>query len=178
VGTDQVIADVVLIALMVALVMLAASTSWRQLRILRQPEGIGDPLSTEGQYRRAQIRRRLISSGLMLVLAAQLTGALFYIEERAQRQADRADAREAARQRGEEVEPTPEERSFARFYGWYWLAILVVLLAVFVLALTDLWSTRRFAIRAHRQLRDDRRAMIEHQIARMRREKQERNGHG
>jgi hypothetical protein len=137
-----------------------------------------DPGAAEVLYRREQARRRLISSGLMFVLAAQLAGALIYLQEPAQLQAERADARADARERGGEAEPTPEERSFARLYSAYWVVFLLILLAVVMLAFSDLWSTRRFGVRAYRQLQAERRDMIDRQIARLRQEKQERNGHG
>jgi hypothetical protein len=172
---EQVIVGAVLV---VALLGLALYTIWRQVRILRLPGGPGDPQTIEGVYRRAQVRRRLTSSVLMLVLACQLGGALLYLEGPAQQQADRADARADALNRDEPVAPpTAEERSFARFYGTYWLVFLLILLAVVALAFADLWATRRFGVRAHRQLQAERREMIDRQIARMRQEKGERNGH-
>jgi hypothetical protein len=176
VGKDQLIVGILLDA---ALLALAIYYGWRQLRASRHPiEGI-EPESPEGLYRRKQIRRRLVSSGLMLIMAAQLAGALVYLEDRAQQQADRADARAEAREQGKaQAPPTAEERSFARLYGAYWLVFLLVLLAVVVLAFADLLSTRRFALKAHRQLQAERREMIARQIARLRQEKQERNGHG
>jgi hypothetical protein len=147
---------------------------------LRQPRNADDPDpdAAEALYRGNQIRRRLINSGLMLVLAAQMAGAMVYTEIRAQRQAERADARADARERGEaQAPPTAEERSFLQFYGVYWLVFLLILLAMVALALSDLLSTRRFALRAHRQIQAERREMIDRQIARLRQEKQERNGH-
>jgi hypothetical protein len=162
------------IALVVAVLALAVFYAWRQVKELRQP---GAPGTTEGDYRRARVRRRLISSGLMLVLAGQLAGALIFLEDRAQQQTRRADARAEVRERGGEAQPTAEERDFARFYSAYWLATLLVLLVIVVLAFVDLWATRRFAVKAHRQLQAERRDMIDREIARLRQEKQERNGH-
>jgi hypothetical protein len=182
VGKDQVVAGV---ALVVALVALASYYAWRQLRWLRRTRGEDDPSPEEGLYRRAQAKRRLVNSVLMLVLAAQLAGALLYLEGPAKRQADRAVAREAAREAaraagreaGGEAQPTAEERSFAGLYSAYWLLLLVNLLAVVVLALADLWATRRFLIQAYRQLQTERRDMIDREVARLRQERQQRNGH-
>jgi hypothetical protein len=175
VGAEEVVFGAFLV---IALVALSCYYAWRQLRILRQPGGAGDPATIEGLYRSRQVRRRLISSGLMLLLAAQLAGALIYLQQTAQRQGERAVARADARQRGEQVEPTPEEKSFVRFYTFYWLVFMLVLLWVVALAFSDLWATRRFALSAHRQLQVERRDMIDREIARLRQEKQERNGHG
>lgn len=167
------------VGLVVVLVATAVYYGWRQFRLLRQLRQADDPGCPESLYRREQARRRLWGSALMLVLAAQLAGALIFLEEAAQRQADRADARDEARQRGEQPPPpTPEERSFFRFYSAYWLVTLLVLLGMVLLALADLWATRSFGIRAHRQLKAERRDMIDREIARLRQEKHERNGHG
>jgi hypothetical protein len=163
--------------LVVGLLSLAVFYGWRQLWYFRQSEWERATESEEGMYRWKQARRRLLGSGLMLVLAGQLAWALLFLQERAHLQAERADARAEARERGEAAEATPAERSFARFYGGYWVIFLLILLGVVGLALVDLWATRRFAVSAHRQLRAERREMIDRQIARLRQEKQERNGH-
>jgi hypothetical protein len=165
--------------LVVALLSLAVYYGWRQFRLVRQLRGAADPGSAESLYRQAQAKRRSLGSALMLALAVQLAGAMLFLEDRAQRQAERADARAEAREKGEEPSPpTAEERSFARFYSAYWLVFLLILLGVVILALQDLWATRTFGLRAHRQLQAERREMIDRQIARLRQEKQERNGHG
>jgi hypothetical protein len=175
VGNDELVIGIVLV---VALVGLAGFYAWRQVRTLRRPGAAVDPATPEGKYLKAQVRRRLIGSALMLVLAAQLAGALIFLEERAQRQAERADARAEARQRGIFAQPTAEERSFAGFYGAYLVAFLVVLLAIVALAFSDLLATRRYAVRAHRELRAQHHDLLEREIARLRQEKHQRNGHG
>jgi hypothetical protein len=172
---EQVIAGAVLVVVVLAV---ALYTMWRQVRILRLPGGPGDPQTIEGAYRRVQVRRRLTSSILMFILGCQLAGALIYLETPGQQQADRSGARTDARERHEEVAPpTAEERSFVRLYTTYWLIFLLILLGMVALAFADFWATRRFAVRAFRQLQAERREMIDRQIARLRQEKGERNGH-
>jgi hypothetical protein len=51
--------------------------------------------------------------------------------------------------------------------------LLVLMIVVFMAAL-DYWATRRYGLRQHRKIIDDRRAMIEREISRLR---QQRNGH-
>jgi hypothetical protein len=175
VGADEVGLGVALVA---ALVAVAAYYAWRQLQWLRQPRGPDEAETPEGQYRRAQARRRLVGSGLMLLLAAQLAGALLFLEEPARRQADRADARAAEREAGgAPPQPSAEERSFAGLYGAYIVVFLLTLLAVVLLAFVDLWATRRFAVQAYRQIQTERRDMIDREVARLRQERRERNGH-
>jgi hypothetical protein len=69
---------------------------------------------------------------------------------------------------------TAEEKVFLRIWGGTWIALLLVLMLVLVLAAVDLLSTRRYALRQYRKLQEDRRAMVARQAKRMRRE---RNGY-
>ena len=55
-----------------------------------------------------------------------------------------------------------------------WLGAFLVLMAILYLAAADLWAIRQYSLRHHRKIQADRRAMIEDQAARMRRQ---RNGH-
>jgi hypothetical protein len=153
--------------LIVALLSVSVYYGFRQVRELRGlRRGPGLP-AEEALYQRRRAWRRLAGCGLMLLLAGLLAGALVYLEAPAQRLADQgvpsADAF------------TPRERDFVRLYGGYWIAFLLLLMAVVFLAAFDLWSTRRWGLRQHRKLQADRRAMIERQVTRLR---QERNGHG
>jgi hypothetical protein len=131
----------------------------RELRGLRRAAELPDD---EARYRRRRAWRRLAGSGLMLLLAGLLTGALVYLEPPAQDKVVR------------DVAATPGELEFWGLYARYWIVILLVLMAVIFLAAFDLWATRRWGLRQHRQIQADRRAMIERQVSRLR---QERNGH-
>lgn len=147
-----------------ALTALAGIFAWRQvllLRRLRGPHGLSDE---ETRWRRGQAWRRLIGCGLMLGLAALLAAALLYLENPALHitaQGPPAD--------------TPDNRQFLRVYLVIWIVILLLVLAVVLLAAVDIWSTRRFSLRQQRKILDDRRAMLEREVARYR---QERNGNG
>ena len=125
----------------------------------------------ERRAQQFQAWRRLIGSGLMLLLALLLAGALFYLEDQAQRLADQRDAAPA----DAPFSWTDAERLFIRVYGAYWIAFLLILLALIVLTGYDLWAVRRQARRELRQLQADRRAMIERQATRLRQERQSRN---
>jgi hypothetical protein len=167
VGWPQIVSGACLVS---ALMSLSLYYGYRQVRALRRLKLVDLPRE-EDRYYRAQARRRLVGSGLMFVMAWLLTAVMLYLEEPAQQLADQRDAQEAA---GDESPLTPAERSFLRIYGGAWIGILLALLALVLLAAVDVWSTRRYGLRAQRKIRDDRRAMIERQVARLR---QERNGH-
>jgi len=147
--------------LVLILLMVAGVTAWRQLAILR---GQGDP-SEEQHYQLGRARRRLFSSAVMFLLALLLAGALIFLEAPAQQLADSIDHHGIG-----EVEK-PENKEFARFYGWYWVLFMLLLLLLLVVAGVDLWVVRRHGQRQMRRLQDDRRAMIERQAALLREER-------
>lgn len=157
--------------LVLVLLALAIGFAWRQLAILRELRQ--DPYlpEEEGRYERGLAYRRLVSCALLLLLALLLLGALAFLEDPAQRLADETKAR---RDQGLERELSPDEKLFLRVYSWYWIVFLLILLAVVVLAAFDLWAVRRYGRQQHRRIQDDRRAMIEDELGRMR---QQRNGH-
>ena len=70
---------------------------------------------------------------------------------------------------------TPENHAFMRLYAVVWIAFLLLLLVLLFIAAVDIWATRRFSIREQRKILDARRDMIQHEVAKMR---QDRNGHG
>jgi hypothetical protein len=166
VGWPQVVSGIALIALLAAM---AGYYAWRQRVAFADLRDKPDLPDAERRYRLGQAYRRLVGCVLLGFLAALLLGALIWLEAPAQRLADERDAQP------DDQPMSPEQRFFARIYGWYWLVFLMLLLAVVVLAAWDTFATRRYALREHRKLADDRRAMLARQVNRLR---QERNGHG
>lgn len=158
-------------ALAVLLFALAGGTLWWQLRNLRRLTQQQFP-DDETRYVRRQGRRRLTIGGLLLVLGVLLVGALVFLEEPALKL---GLEREALREAGKDDPLTPDQRRFAEVYRWYWMTFLVVLLGVIVLAGVDLWSVRRYGMKQRRRLNEDRRAMIQRQLHRLRQERDERN---
>ena len=96
---------------------------------------------------------------------------MLFLEEPAQHLADALDALRAA---GGQVELTDAQRDFGRLYGGFWIVFLLILMVVVLLAAYDLWATRRYGLHERRRIQADRRAMLEQQISRLR---QERDGH-
>lgn len=157
------------VALVVVLLVLAVFYAWRQILLLRRVPNSG---SDESRFQRSLAVRRLVNSGLMVVLALLLAGALVFLEQPAQDLADQQDARELA---GKDTKLAGAEKEFARAYSIYWIAFLLVFLAVVVLAGADLVAIRRYAVEQFRKLREDRRAMIERETARLREERSNRH---
>jgi hypothetical protein len=146
---------------------------WREVVELRRLRA-GSPLPVaESRQQRGQAYRRLLTCGLLALLALLLAGAQLFLEERADKLIDEQQAQ--SHPDGAESTLTPEQRDFARFYSVYWIVCLVILMAVVGLAGIDLWQTRRRGLRERRKLLDDQRVMLRRQITRLRQERDERN---
>jgi hypothetical protein len=155
--------------LVASLLGVAGFYTWRQVLLLRRLRRQDVP-GEEGSFLRRQAYRRLINSGLMVLLAVLFAFVLIYLEGPVQQVADEREALPA-----ENAPPlTRQQVHLVNLWLGLYIAILLVLLAVLFFAAVDLWSTRRYARKAYRKLQDDRRAMIERQVMRLR---QERNGH-
>lgn len=168
VGWTQIIfgAVLVLVLLFVAIFYIV-----RQIVALRRLRAAEEMAVEERAYLHGRARRRLITSLLLFLLGVMLAGALIYLEGRAQQLAEEQAAKE---QQGDTTPLAPEQRGFVQFYTWFWIFFLLILMTVVFLAALDYWATRRYGLRQHRKIIDDRRAMIEREISRLR---QERNGH-
>lgn len=167
-GWPQIIFGVVLILVLIFTAILYTVRQIQALRRLRAAEEM--PLE-ERDYSRSRARRRLVMSLLLFLLGILLTGALIYLEGPAH---ELAEERAAQRQQGELPPLNQEQRELARLYLVFWIVFLLILMAVVFLAALDYWATRRYALHQHRKINADRRAMIEREIARVRRE---RNGY-
>jgi hypothetical protein len=147
--------------------------AWRQFVELRRLRD-GPPLpAAEMRQQRGQIYRRLVTCGLLTLLAFLLAGAQLFLEEGADKLI--AEQKAQAQAQGTEPDLTPEQQHFARIYAVYWMVCLVILMAVVGLAGLDLWQTRRRGLRERRKLLDDQRGMLRREITRLRQERDERN---
>jgi ABC-type Fe3+ transport system permease subunit len=167
VNASEVVIGSLLALLLLGLALYFGARQLASLRRLRREDGLPEE---ERRYERRKAWRRLVSCGLMLVMAGLLIGLQFYAA-RAQELADK-------RVRLDQEEPPPwtaQEKYFVRASVGSLIALLVVLLVLLALAGVDLWATRRYGQREYRKLSEDRRAMIQRQANRLR---QERNGPG
>jgi fatty acid desaturase len=126
------------ILLVVFLLGLAGLYVWRALPALR---GQGAPGSPDRRYYRNQARRRLASAVLMVLCAGLIVG-WFFLED---------DLKESA-----------------QLSVLYWVAVLLLVLAILLLAAFDFRAIAHYGLRNHRQLEAARRAMLENQAARLR----------
>jgi hypothetical protein len=143
------------------------------LRGLRGREGLGPE---DRDYLQRQAWRRLIGCALLVAVAVLISA--WYLtgqDEGIDALGDLIKAQAAAGDR----QARPEQEQAKRFYVIYWVTVLMLLLVLVMLAAADIWAIRRYSMRHFRQLREDRRAMIERELAELRRERRPgRNGQG
>jgi uncharacterized membrane protein YjgN (DUF898 family) len=157
--------------LVVGLLGMAGYFIWRQWQTLRWLKSTTEIASEDRRFTHRQAWRRLICSVLLVVLAGMLA-ASFFLEEPANVLAARG---EANREQGKMRPLDPAEQQFFRVYQVYWVVFLTILLVVISLAAADFFAIRRYGRQQYRQIQEDRRAMIEGELARLR---SQRNGHG
>jgi hypothetical protein len=163
----QIASTVVLVIVLLGMAVFWAYRQWRTLQRLHGDEGVS---AEDRQYSRRQAWRRLVCSGLMVVLAVMLAAHLT-LEEPAQKLVEQG---EINRMHGERPPPDAEQQRFIDLYRTYWIIFLLVLLAIIGLTAADILAIRRFGLSQYRKLQADRRTMIENQLARLR---SQRNGH-
>lgn len=159
--------------IVISLVGLALYFGWQQRQSLRWLGEQTDLSSEDRNYYRRQAWRRLVNSGLMLVLAILV--AVYYLGGMEARVSALADLAQARHDRAEAPNFDAQQAELARTFAAFCFAVLVLLLAIVLLVAVDVWAIRRYGRRHLRQIQAHRRAMLESQIARMR---SERNGHG
>jgi hypothetical protein len=157
--------------LVVVLLALAGYYGFRQVQMLRGLRLPDERSPEERAFSRKQARRRLITSVLMVVFAGLLAGSVAFTPSVRRIVA----SNEASNVNAEEPQPDLDDQRLAKIaYGSYWIVALLVLLAIVTLAGLDLMAIRRYGQSQLLQIQSDRRAMIEKEVARLRRD---RNGH-
>jgi hypothetical protein len=157
------------LVLVAVLLGLAGYFGWQQLRTLRgltAPDVLG---ANDSRFLKAQAGRRLTSSILMAVFACFLIGWLFLDSSYQQLQ----EELRLARVSDPGALPTDDQKEVLRFFSFYWIGALLVLMALLALAAADFWATARFGLSQHRKLQADHRAQLQQQVNQLR---QDRNG--
>jgi hypothetical protein len=136
--------------LVVGLLAAAVVFAWAQRAALSRATTLPDE---ERAFERRRAYRRLVSCGLLALMAVLLVVQYFLWEWRVKGIAD----------------PVPEEdKVFVRLWMGVIIGLLLALLTVVVLAAIEAFTTRSFALKQYRKLSDERRAMIQRQADRIR----------
>jgi hypothetical protein len=159
-----------LIAWLLVLVTLgvAGYFAWQQTQTLRDLRHRTGLTPEDRTYFHRQAWRRLFGCGLLVIVAVLLSS--WYLLGIDARFDELRDVMQQQRAAGN-FSLRPEQEQAKRFFAYYWIAVLLLLLAIVTLAGIDLNAIRRYAARHARRIRDDRRAMLERELANLRRER-------
>jgi hypothetical protein len=140
----------------------------QQVQTLRGLQRRDDLSPEDFRYSRNQAWRRLAGCVLLVAVAGMMS--VWYLSGQdagIDALGDQLKAQAAAGER----QPRPEQEQARRFYVYYWITVLLLLLGLVLLAAADIWAIRRYGVRHYRRIRDDRRAMLERELAELRRER-------
>jgi ABC-type Fe3+ transport system permease subunit len=154
------------------LLILAGYYAWQQRQTLRSLADQTDLTDPDRSYLRRQAWLRLACCALMLVLAVMVAGT--YLSGMEERIAQMGRERQMLSDQGSEAPLDPDLRRLRTFYGGYWIAVLLVLLAILFLAGIDIVGILRYRRRHLADIAAARREMIAEQVALLR---SQRNGH-
>ena len=161
---------VVGLLLAVCLVVFGVGTAARQRRTIERLREEKYLPSDDRTYLRGQVRRRLATSVLLVILGGMIGGAfLSGMEDRATEIGNRRarDARpvDDPGRPADPRQPTEEDRQFVRFWGGYWIAIAILVFVVVCLAIVDFWATRRYWMAQYRLMKEDHQAKLQRDLA-------------
>ncbi|MBX9582950.1 MAG: hypothetical protein K2X87_21805 [Gemmataceae bacterium] len=166
---------VVGLILAAGLIVFGVGTAARQRRTLRRLREERFLPSDDRAYLKGQVRRRLATSAVLVLLGGMIGGAfLSGMEARANAIADRqrrADAPPADPEAdpGRPPDPPPppseEDRQFVQVWGVFWIGVLVLVFAACCLAVFDFWATRKYWMAQYRILKAEHEAKLRRDLA-------------
>lgn len=146
------------ILLVLAILLVGGYFGWRQIKVRRALASDRMIPRAERAFMHRQTRRRLVCSVLMILFAGFLVG-WYFIE------ANLPNLKDAMERAPEKGQPLIE------LLAYYWIAALFVLFAILLLAGLDFLATARFGVQQRKLLELERRAALEIETARLRKQK-------
>ena len=141
------------ILIVILMIAVAAYFTWRQgltLQVLRLDSKLS---RAHRRYLVKQYWRRLFGSLVLVVLAVMLFGSLFLDYEPLRKPVDElAQAEQEA------------DKQATRFLIIYWMALLLLVMAVLALAVFDLWATVRHGVQQQKQLFQEHQELLEAEL--------------
>lgn len=153
------------LALAAILFALGIGTALRQQRNLRILHARAHVPSDELTYLRRQARRRLLMAAMLVAIGGLIAGSFLSGME--------AQATELGDRKRGGVPPDEDERNFVKFYGVYWIVVLLLVFAIVCVAMHDMWATRRYWLGVYRVMRTEYDARLQRDLALHRRQKME-----
>jgi hypothetical protein len=151
---------------------IAAFFSWQQFRSLAWLKTDAELSDEDRRYFRKQAIRRLIGCGLLVAIGLMISG--YYIsglDEWATKMGERVAAKD-----GPPPAADPDAQRTKNLFAGYLIVVLLLLLALVIVAALDYWAIRGYGARHLKQIQSDRKAMLEHELAELRKARGYRNG--
>lgn len=147
--------------LALALVAFGVGAGSRQRRTLARLREERFLPSDERAYLRGQVRRRLITSAIVALIGGMIGWTyLSGTEARASEIADRANVAPETRQ-----DPSDDDKQFVRQYGYFWMAVMLLVLMAVMCAMFDFLATRRYWMAQYRIIKEDHEAKLRRDLA-------------
>lgn len=162
---------VVGLILAAGLVLVGAITAMRQRTALRAMADEQFLADEDRRYRRGQALRRMATSGLLVVVGGMI--ANYYLSGMDARM-DAIPDRNKIGAPPQEGEPDPQaesDKQFAKFVGFYWIGILVLVFGAVCFAVFDFWATRKYWMARYKELKADHDAKLQRDLAVFRQQK-------
>jgi heme A synthase len=156
---------VVGLLLATALVLVGALTVVRQRRALRALADEPFVADEDRRYRRGQARRRMVTSGLLVVIGGMIAGHYLSGMDA------RMDAIGAPPREGEPDPRADADKQFTKFVGFYWIGIMGLVFVAVCFAVVDFWATRKYWMARYKELKADHEAKLQRDLAVFRQKK-------
>jgi hypothetical protein len=141
------------------LVLLGLGAGSRQLVTLARVRAQPYMADEDRHYYRSQARRRLLASGLLMVIGGMI--AFWYVSG--------MDARMDVV--GEKKPPAEEDKEFTRQVGMYWITVILLLGVAVCVAVIDFIATRKYWMARYREIKADHEAKLQRDLAVFRQQK-------
>jgi hypothetical protein len=145
------------------LVLLGVGAGMRQFVTLARVRTQHYMADEDRTYFRAQARRRMLASGLLVVIGAMI--AFYYLSG--------MDARmdEIGAKGQPDGQPAEEDKEFTRQVGMYWIVVILLLGVVVCVAVIDFIATRKYWMARYREIKADHEAKLQRDLAVFRQQK-------
>ena len=145
------------------LVLLGAVTGAFQLRGLKRLRARTHVPSDEFAYLRKRHRRRLLTGVLLVVAGGMIAGA--YLAGMEAKVDELGEKKPPADPDAPKPKLTDDQKELLRFWGAYWIVVVVIVFAILGLALADAVSTRRYAMAQYHIIKEDHEAKLRRDLA-------------
>jgi hypothetical protein len=161
---------VVGLILSAALIAFGVGTALRQRRAIRRLHEERFLPSDERAYLRGQVRRRLLTSTIVAIIGiligfSYVSGNEARATAIAERSANSKIILDVDPPRPAAEPPSEDDKAFVRQYGFYWLAIVVLVALAVMCAIYDFWVTRWYWMSQYRVLKADHEAKLQRDLA-------------